>query len=273
MSIASEITRIQNNIADAYDALEDKGATMPVTENTDNLVSTINTISGDGTSSKYGATIDDFFGDTDADGVLQAPTGSMNLVFTGVEGIGADVLAEFFIGNERILTASFPDLIEINIRGLFSAFSGCSNLTTLDLSALTTVDESGLDTAFAGCLSLASVDLSALTTVVDYGLASAFAGCSSLASVDLSALTTVGEGGLISAFFDCSSLTTISFPALTSASLESYAYQFEGMLQGCSGVTVHFPSNLQSVIGSWSDVTNGFRGTNTTILFDLPATS
>jgi len=44
------------------------------------------------------------------------------------------------------------------------------------------------------------------------------------------------------------------------------------MLSGCSNVTVHFPSNLQSVIGSWYDVQNGFGGTNTTVLFDLPAT-
>lgn len=48
MTIASEIQRIQTNIANAYDALEAKGATMPVTENTDNLVTTINTVSGGG---------------------------------------------------------------------------------------------------------------------------------------------------------------------------------------------------------------------------------
>jgi hypothetical protein len=44
------------------------------------------------------------------------------------------------------------------------------------------------------------------------------------------------------------------------------------MLPGVTGCTVHFPSNLQSVIGSWADVTEGFGGTNTTVLFDLPAT-
>lgn len=48
MTIASEIQRIQTNIANAYDALEAKGATMPATENTDNLVTTIDTISGGG---------------------------------------------------------------------------------------------------------------------------------------------------------------------------------------------------------------------------------
>ena len=45
------------------------------------------------------------------------------------------------------------------------------------------------------------------------------------------------------------------------------------MLSGVTGCTVHFPSNLESVIGSWSDVTDGFDGTNTTVLFDLPATT
>ena len=48
MTIASEIQRIQTNIANAYDVLEAKGATMPATENTDNLVTTIDTISSGG---------------------------------------------------------------------------------------------------------------------------------------------------------------------------------------------------------------------------------
>ena len=48
MTIASEIQRIQTNIANAYDALEAKGATMPATENTDNLAATIETISSGG---------------------------------------------------------------------------------------------------------------------------------------------------------------------------------------------------------------------------------
>ena len=44
------------------------------------------------------------------------------------------------------------------------------------------------------------------------------------------------------------------------------------MLQSVTGCIVHFSSNLQSVIGSWADVTAGFGGTNTTVLFDLTAT-
>ena len=51
MSITSEIIRIQTNIADAYDAAEAKGATLPAVENTENLASTIESITTGGGSS------------------------------------------------------------------------------------------------------------------------------------------------------------------------------------------------------------------------------
>jgi hypothetical protein len=53
MTIASEITRIQTNIANAYTAASSKGATMPATENSDNLATCIASISGGGASGKY----------------------------------------------------------------------------------------------------------------------------------------------------------------------------------------------------------------------------
>ena len=51
MSIASEITRINNNIAAAYTALDGKGATLPATQNSANLADTIDsiTVGGGGT--------------------------------------------------------------------------------------------------------------------------------------------------------------------------------------------------------------------------------
>ena len=46
MTIASEITRIEGNIAAAYTAASAKGATLPATENSDNLATCIGTITG-----------------------------------------------------------------------------------------------------------------------------------------------------------------------------------------------------------------------------------
>lgn len=51
MSITSQIIRIQTNIANAYDAAEAKGATLPAVENTENLASTIESITTGGGSS------------------------------------------------------------------------------------------------------------------------------------------------------------------------------------------------------------------------------
>lgn len=54
MSIASEITRINGNIAAAYTALDGKGATLPETQNSANLADTIDTITtGGGGGSNY----------------------------------------------------------------------------------------------------------------------------------------------------------------------------------------------------------------------------
>ena len=54
MSIASEIQRIKDNIEDAYTECENKGATLPETENSANLADTIASIpSGGGDLSEY----------------------------------------------------------------------------------------------------------------------------------------------------------------------------------------------------------------------------
>ena len=73
--------------------------------------------------------------------------------------------------------------------------------------------------------------------------------------------------------FQNTKITSLSFPALTSSSFGSSKNQFNSMLSGVTGCKVHFPSNLKSEIGSWSDVRRGFEGINTTILWDLPATT
>lgn len=52
MTIASEITKSQTNLANSYTACQNKGATMPVAQNFDNLATCIGSITG-GTSGKY----------------------------------------------------------------------------------------------------------------------------------------------------------------------------------------------------------------------------
>lgn len=154
-------------------------------------------------------------------------------------------------------------------------FYNCTGLTSADLSSLTTISgSSACQYMFSGCTGITNVNLSSLTTISgQYGCNGMFSNCSGITSVTLDSLATLtNRYTCYQMFSNCTNLSSLSFPALTTANFGSYTNQFNGMLNGVTGCTVHFPSNLQSVIGSWSDVINGFDGTNTVVLFDLPAT-
>lgn len=106
-----------------------------------------------------------------------------------------------------------------------------------------------------------------------YAFSYCFAECSNLESdIEFSSLERVGQY-MFQYAFSLTKMKSVSFPALRS---DSFAHDngtaFNSMLNGVNGCTVHFPSNIQSVIGNWGSVLNGFGGTNTTVLFDLPAT-
>lgn len=160
-------------------------------------------------------------------------------------------------------------------------FQGCTGIISVNLSGLEELLQatgsggygSQLYNMFKGCTGITSINVSNLKKVLRLrGLNATFEGCTSLASVTFDSLEECGDSALQNTFYGCTSLTSLSFPALKSTSFSTYTNFGSSMLSGVTGCTVHFPSNLQSVIGGWSDVQNGFGGNNTTVLFDLPAT-
>ena len=231
-------------------------------------------------SNRVGTTIEkEYLGiplELSATGVLKKPTTPF-----AWKSQGSDVadysMQTAFRGCTGLTSVDLSSLTTVSgSSAMYDAFRTCTGLTSVDLSSLTTVSgSSAMYEAFYTCTRLTSVDLSSLTTVSGSdAMYDAFRGCTGLTSVDLSSLTTVsGSSAMYYAFRGCTKLKTLSFPALTSNSFGSYTNQFNSMLSGVTGCTVHFPSNLQSVIGNWSSVTSGFGGTNTTVLFDLSATT
>ena len=83
--------------------------------------------------SKYGATIDTFLGDVDANGVLQQPTVGGNIVLNGVQDIADSALVLKFRGSKAIKRFYAPDLVAI------SGESACLG-TCLDCTELNSVD-------------------------------------------------------------------------------------------------------------------------------------
>jgi len=159
-------------------------------------------------------------------------------------------------------------------------FEGCSKLTSVDLSGLTQLEGTSIfSNAFSGCSKLTSIDLSNLAILNgnSYRTAEAFSytfsSCTSLTEMRFPKLNKIPHNTVFNyCFRNCSALKNVYFNSLDSKSFGSCTNQFNNMLSGCSNVTVHFPSNLQSVMGSWSDVQSGFGGTTCVALFDLPAT-
>jgi hypothetical protein len=214
---------------------------------------------GGGSSTKYGASIDNFLGDVDSNGVLQKPSEQVDLVFTGVKGLSGSALKSRFLSIFFLVkSVSFPDLETIDgDNALESAFEGGI------------IDGSGH--SYAG---LTSISFPKLRTISgNFAFQRTFYTQHGITGVEFPSLSSLtGYRAFQYCFYANAHLTSISFPALKSDSFGTRTNQFNNMLQSVTGCTVHFPSNLQSVIGSWSDVSAGFGGTNTTVLFDLPAT-
>jgi surface protein len=215
---------------------------------------------------------------------------SWSNVVNGFGGTNTTVLFDL----TPVTTLDLSHIVEIADRDMFSsAFNNFSaTMTSVDLSSLKTISDyqscyymlsnnvnlanvniSSLRTIsgpyacnymFYGCTAITSIDLSSLETVSFYGSCRyMFQNCTGLSSVNLSSLTNITNAyGCADMFSGCTGLTDIKFPSLKTV----YDNQvFSNMLANVTGCTVHFPSNMSSY-----DFNVG--GTNTTVLYDLPAT-
>ena len=228
---------------------------------------------------------------------------------SNLENISGNHACELmYINCPNITSVDMGNVVNIHgYSGCDQMFRGCTNLASVNISSLEHIGDPtapyaayACSSLFQNCPKLSSIDLSNVVIIKGhYACDYMFAGCTSLTSVNLSSLKKIyGDRACIcmfsntkistltfnsleeldistgkifdSAFSGCTSLTTVSFPALKIPGRnDNNNGHFYKMLNGCSNVTVHFPSNLQSIMGNWVDVSNGFGGTNTTVLFDF----
>jgi hypothetical protein len=126
-----------------------------------------------------------------------------------------------------------------------------------------------LASAFQGCSNLTSFDLSKMIIATGgYAISHTFDGCDITGDVVFDSLKQTGTNQTFQQTFkDCTNVTSISFPALkTVYGNTSNNDTFFNIVNGITGCTIHFPSNL-------SNYTFTVGGTNTTVLYDLPATN
>ena len=182
---------------------------------------------GGGSSTKYGVSIDDIFGEVTSD-TLQVPNNAANLTITGFKKVAQYAFYYKFVRNTGVKTVVFQDLEQIaQSYGLQYAFYNCTGLTSASFPKLTTISgSSAFGNVFYGDSALKTVDLSKLQTVnTSSSMQYAFYNCTNLESIDFSALTTIGLSStgntannrhFYYAFSGCNKLTSITFPNLTS---------------------------------------------------------
>lgn len=272
----------------------------------------VKTVETPGESSRFGATFDTFIGPINNGILKPSQLApKVDLNFTNINTLDTYSLRYRFYFNEAIRKAYFPDVTGVYSEALSHAFERCINLTEVKFDKdMSPIQERAFYNAFAYCDRLYRADFSVRAVRTPEAFGETFKGCLSLREVNFYNLerivgdstgthyydtffrTFYGSGietisfyklshisahhAFREAFLNCGNLQHVYFPALKEV-YYSYAdahwdTQFYRMLFGCTNVTVHFPSNMQSVIGSWSDVQAGFGGTNTTVLFDLEAT-
>lgn len=213
-----------------------------------------------------------------ANGVLQ--NGSTVIDMTGVTDIQSYVLYNAYRANTRISGAIvLSDLKKISGQSAMeNTFFGCTGITSVDMRSLevggTTSSFNSMVSAFYGCSNLTSFNLESLV-FSDASQTSLFRYCTSLTTGRFDSLKVLGGGGLSGGFRDCTNLSSIYFPALKNVT--STINTFNNMLSNVSGCALHFPSNLDpqtgsTVLSSLPQYPN-FGGTNTVLVFDLPATN
>ena len=243
MSIATEITRIQQAKADIKTAIQAKGVTVPSSAKIDAYDDYVSQISG-------GGGCEGFIGMVERSAAsITIPSGTTkigNYAFTYYDGL---------------TSVNIPDTVT---RIEESAFEKCSSLTSIDIpSGVTSIG----DNAFTQCSSLTSIDLPDSVTSIG---GSAFRYCRGLTSCTIgSGVTSIGQGAFYGcrkltsvtlgtsvtsidnyAFYECSRLTSITCLAATPPTLAQY-----GVFDNTNNCPIYVPSasvNAYKSATSWS---------------------
>ena len=209
---------------------------------------------------------------TSTESIFRGRSEIEEIYFPDTEVVSESFGTYFLSQLPNLRVVSFEKLREIEDNGLYSGCTRCPNLSTIDFSSLETVGEMGLGECFYNSGLSGVVSFPKLKSAGFGAFVMSFNGnVNTITRVNFKMLDDVGESAFYQCFKNNTSLQDIYFNSLKSTSFATTDV-FEDMLYRVTGCTVHFPSNLQSVIGGWSDVVGGFGGTNTTVLFDLPAT-
>lgn len=187
---------------------------------------------------------------------------------TGLVNVSGTYAFSNAFANSKIVTFNTPNLGEVSGESSFSNAFSSSKMANLVFPARILSGNNCCVNMCGSCNSLISAVFPNLSTISGaYAMNDTFAK-SSVQKVEFYELTNITSAAFNMTFSDCLSLQEVIFYRLNNVT-ESGC--FGNMLSSTTNATVHFPVSLQATIGGWSDVQNGFGGTNASVLFDIAA--
>lgn len=299
MSIASAIQAAQQKIANAYAAISSKGGTLPATQDLANMPTAINSITTTNFTSLSVAP------STTAQTLTPvSPYNGFNQV--DVSAVTSSIDANITAGNIK------KDVQILGVTGTYEGSGGGSpsilpaELFVGDIDANGVYRPAGSSNTYVGNISLDGIKTISAPNALCYALnvssgssrptarkidgtitfpdLETLSGGSALyymcnAQSQLTAAyfpklqSVTGANALSATFNGCTNMAHIYFNALLPSSAVNSVARMTNMVRSVTGCTIHFPSNLQSIISSENNVVNGFGSTRTVILYDLPASS
>lgn len=207
---------------------------------------------------------------TDSNGRIIQPNTVMDL--GSATDIGDYGLKAIYMGNNYITTVTLNQLTEVSGDGAFYlAFDSCGYLTSFTADSIVTISGAeSFNNAFYGCYSLSSVSFAGLEEISgDSSFSVAFGSNTALSSITFPSLKEISGVEVFAQAFSEGSVYEVYFPAL-SENLGSENDQFVDMFYESSvNCHVHFPSNLQAIIGNWVCI----QDLGASVLYDLPSTT
>ena len=275
MSIADEISQLQNNLVSSYSACLSKGATMPANENFDNLSTTIDSIPAVNntnvtitptTSSQtrtpsspytgfYQVTVNAVTSSIDPN--IQAGNIKKDVTILGVtgtfEGGGGPAISvpKSYVNGQLknneatwALPAGMTSIADYALN--YAQYQNTSLTSATGFGSITGgVGQYGLGYSFYGNTALTTTDLKLGGALGNYACANMFNGDTSLTgTIDVSGITSIGNYGFSYFMNGCNSYNkALHFDSLTSVG----TYCFQNAFYGCDDITALSWKNLQTI--------------------------
>ena len=195
-----------------------------------------------------------------------------NTISAEATSISSSTVIDYeYVNNIKYLDCSNLVSISGNIH-----FGECENLEGVDFSNLETAGDAAFALAIYGNPKLTQIVFPKLTSAGYRGFYLNKATVSQSAGMSITArfpsLSNLNASQIFYYAFGGYDSVIIYFNAITTSSFGSNINQFQQIVGYTVEAEIHFPSNMQSTISGLTGYP-AFGGSNTTLVFDLPATS